>query len=110
MNDEQKAELQRIQDMAVNNAIEEMSEAGSLTLATKDERGDRFWLTKMASQSLALAARVEAYVMLKQREGSGADHDTEETENKRVERMIASARSEVASIVAKAKKGHLTHK
>ena len=58
----------------------------------------------------ALAARVEAYVMLKQREGSGADHETEETENKRIERMISSARSEVASIVAKAKKGHLIHK
>ncbi len=110
MTDEQKAELQRIQDMAVNHAIEEMSEAGALTLATKDDRGDRFWLTKMASQSLALAARVEAYVMLKQREGIGADHETEETENARIDRMIKSARSEVSSIVAKAKKGHLIHK
>ena len=110
MNDEQKAELQRIQDMAVNNAIEEMSEAGTLTLATKDERGDRFWLTKMASQSLALAARVEAYVMLKQRESGGTNPETEETENARIDRMIKSARSEVANIVAKAKKGHLIKK
>lgn len=110
MDDDQKSELQRIQNMAVNNAIEEMSEAGKLTLKTKEHRGDRFWLTKMASQSFSVAARIEQFVMLKQREGGGAPADTDETEHARINRMIASARAEVSSIVAKAKKGHLIHK
>jgi hypothetical protein len=102
----QESELKRIQDMAVNHAIDEMDATSELTLATKEERGDRHWLTKMATQSLTVAARIESFIMLKNREIKGeAGGENDESETMRIDRMIKSARAEVVGIVKRAKEG-----
>ena len=85
MNPEKLARLQEVQEMAIDHAIEEMEAAHDLTLATKEERGDRSWLTGMAAKSLAVVARIEQYIALKERPGgangsanTGADPDEQE--------------------------------
>lgn len=103
MNKDQENELRRVQDMAVNHAIEEMDAAGVLSLKTKEQRGDRFWLAKMATQSLTVASRIEAFIMLRNREGIGGP-ESDEDEDKAINRMVSRATDDVARIIAKAKK------
>lgn len=98
-------ELRVIQDQAVANAIEEMTTAGEITLQTEKERGDRFWLTKMATQSMTIAAKIEGYIMLRSRPASSEPPDPEE-EDRAVDRMIKQARGEVAAVLERVRKGN----
>jgi hypothetical protein len=97
-------ELRVIQDQAVANAIEEMTAAGQLTIATQEDRGDRFWLTKMATQSMTIAAKIEGYIMLRSRPASSEPPDPE-AEDRAVDRMIKQARGEVAAVLERARQG-----
>jgi len=58
MREDQLKELQRIQEVAIDNAIAEFDEACALSLQEQQERGDRRWLTQMASSSLKLSADI----------------------------------------------------
>ena len=58
MREDQRKELERIKEAAIDNAIAEFDEACGLTLQEKDQRGDRRWLTMMASSSLKLSADI----------------------------------------------------
>lgn len=98
MKPEQEQELRAIQDQAVTHAIEEMNAASELGLTTKEARGDRFWLTKMATQSITLAAKVEGFILLKSREG-GEPPDGDDTEDRATDRLIKAARGEVTAIL-----------
>lgn len=98
-------ELRVIQDQAVANAIQEMTAAGELTLETDKQRGDRFWLTKMATQSMTIAAKIEGYIMLRTRPASTEQPDDEDQE-RAVDRMIKQARGEVTAIIERVRKGN----
>lgn len=58
MREDQLKELIRIQEVAIDNAIAEFDEACGLRLTEQQERGDRRWLTQMASSSLKLSADI----------------------------------------------------
>ena len=103
MTKDQEEELRRIQEMAVTHAIEEMDESNKLGLASKDDRGDRYWYAKMATQSLQVAARIEAFIMLKHREGLGAGAEDDETETRKIDKMVLAARNDVKTLLDRAK-------
>jgi hypothetical protein len=103
---DQEQTLREIQDQAVTHAIEEMNAAAQLGLKEKEDRGDRFWLTKMATQSLTLAAKVEGFIMLRSREKGAPSPEDEETEARATDKLIKKARGEVAAILERARAGY----
>lgn len=90
-------ELRRIQNLAVQNAIQEMDAAAALGLDTKEGRGDRGWLTGMAGKSLAVAVKIEQFVAL--RAGRKTTPDEEEDEEASKGRLVKEASAEVAEIM-----------
>lgn len=67
MRDDQKTELERIQQMAIDHTIKAMDAADSeCDIANKEGRGDRVWLTKAANQSMSLACRIEQFFAVRQ--------------------------------------------
>lgn len=100
---EQREALERIQTMAIDHAIEELEQAHGLSLGDKDERGDRFFLTKMGEKSLGVACKVENYISLKERDGRWQTNP--EQEDAQIERMVKQARGEVEAIIKRAKDG-----
>jgi hypothetical protein len=106
MNTEQEQTLREVQDQAVTHAIEEMHAAAELGLESKETRGDRFWLTKMATQSLTLAAKVEGFIMLRSREKGAPSPEDDETEARATDKLIKKARGEVAAILERARAGY----
>jgi hypothetical protein len=100
-------QLREIQDQALANAVEEMQAAAELGLEEKQARGDRFWLTKMATQSLTLAGKIEGFIMLRSRETPPLPGEEEEQSEKRAtDRLIKEARGEVAAIIERARAGY----
>jgi hypothetical protein len=93
-------ELERIQDVALRHAVEEMDAAAELTLESKQERGDRAWLSGMSGKSLGVAVRIEQFLILRRREGFGGE-DAKEEEAAKVE-MLKKARGEVSKILERA--------
>lgn len=97
IDDTRKAELVRIQGMAVEHAIDEMDAAHKRGLDTKVDRGDRGFLTSMASRSMSVAVRIEQYLMLAQREQTpGSDDESEKAAH---DRLIRESRAQVATIM-----------
>lgn len=101
---EQEDALRAIQDMAVDHAIEEMNASSELGVESREDRGDRYFLTKMSKESLTVAAKVEGYIMLRNRP-DGRWNPNEDDEREAVARMIKRARGEVAGIIERAKGG-----
>lgn len=99
-------ELRRVQDIALEHAINEMDEAHSRGLATKEDRGDRGFLTGMAAKSLGVAVKIEQFLILRNREGFESDDDTEAERAKST--MLKTARAEVAEIMKRVKDGPKT--
>lgn len=95
---EMDAELERIQKVAIEHAVQEMDAAAALTLDTKGERGDRGWLTGMAAKSLGVAVRIEQFMALRRGDGQRSGDD-EEQQARAKTRMVAKAKREVASIL-----------
>lgn len=98
------AELARIQNIALDNAIQEMDATDKLGIATKEDRGDRGFLTGMASKSLGVAVRIEQILALRRGDPGGADDNRQEQVAKA--KMIMSARAEVASIMERVGAGN----
>lgn len=100
MMDDIEKELERIQGIALQHAVDEMDEAAARTLATKEDRGDRGFLTGMAAKSLGVAVRIEQFLMLRRREGFDArDPDDPTAEANAKMAMVKKARGEVAKIM-----------
>lgn len=91
MREDQRKELERIKEQAIDNAIAEFDEACGLTLQEKDQRGDRRWLTMMASSSLKLSADITR--MLAGRE----KQDDEGQEEAELNALITSAQNRVVA-------------
>jgi hypothetical protein len=100
---DQEEKLRAIQDKAVDHAIEELNAADELGIESREDRGDRYFLTKMAKESLTVAAKIEGFIMLRTREGRFNLDPDEEKEA--VDRMIKRARGEVDAILKRAKDG-----
>jgi hypothetical protein len=94
-------ELRDVQDMALDHAIEEMNAAHQRGLDEKEDRGDRGFLTGMASKSVSVAVKIEQFIMLRNREMPGAFNDDPERERKAADSLIRNARAEVAEILEK---------
>lgn len=97
MRPDQEAELKRIQEVAIDNAIAEFDEACGLSLQEQQERGDRRWLTQMASSSLKLSADIARLLKPVQ----GDDSDREDAE---LSAIISAATTKVIAF-DRAKKG-----
>lgn len=106
MDDNQEAELRRIQDLAVKHAIEEMDGAGGRTLATKEDRGDRGFLTSMAGKSLGVAVKIEQFILLRKARGELlGDDDSPQSEAQAAHRLITTARADVREVLERVSKG-----
>lgn len=100
MMDDIEKELERIQGIALQHAVDEMDEAAARTLATKEDRGDRGFLTGMAAKSLGVAVRIEQFLMLRRREGFDArDPEDPTAEANAKMAMVKKARAEVGKIM-----------
>jgi hypothetical protein len=91
MREDQRKELERIKDQAIDNAIAEFDEACGLTLQEKDQRGDRRWLTMMASSSLKLSADITRMLANVERP------DDEGHEEAEINALIQSAQNRVVA-------------
>lgn len=99
-------DLRRIQEIALQHAVDEMDAANGRGLESKDDRGDRGFLTGMASKSLGVAVKIEQFLILRNREGWGtwgAD-DAAQAEAAKTS-MVKSARAEVSEIMKRVAQG-----
>lgn len=103
------AELKRIQDIALDHAIEEMDASDGLTVETKEDRGNRGFLTGMASKSIGVAVKIEQFMALKKGNGSAGWDDPAE-EAKAAAALVNSARAEVAKVMERAGVGPTTRR
>lgn len=92
--------LEEIKEWALDHAVEEMEAAHALTLDTKEQRGDRSWLTGMAAKSLGVAVRIEQFIEL--RRTGKALPDDDEAEKAAKDRMLSRARTEVGKLLERA--------
>lgn len=100
MMDEIEQELERVQGVALQHAVAEMDKAAARGLDTKEDRGDRGFLTGMAAKSLGVAVRIEQFLMLRRREnGAPLYPDDPDGEAKAKMAMVKKARGEVAKIM-----------
>lgn len=98
--DDIEQELERVQGVALKHAIDEMDEAAARGLDTKEDRGDRGFLTGMAAKSLGVAVRIEQFLMLRRREGGEPiNPEDPDGETKAKMAMVKKARGEVAKIM-----------
>lgn len=93
-------QLEEVQQWAIEHAVDEMTAAHALTLETKEERGDRSWLTGMAAKSLGVAVRIEQFLELRRTGKSLPDDD--EAEKAAKDRMLSRARTEVGKLLERA--------
>ena len=91
MRDDQRAMLEDMREKTLDNAIEEFDAACGLRLTEKEERGDRRWLTMMASSSIKLHREIAA--LLDGKKPSGEDDDDEA---RKVQMLIDEAAGKVA--------------
>jgi hypothetical protein len=92
------SELKRIQGIAIEHAIEEVDASHQRTLETKEERGDRGWLSQMASRSLAVAVKIETLLNMRR---NGGTKDDEEREREAKQQLLDQAQAEVSRILRK---------
>lgn len=108
MTKDYNAELERIQQLALDHAIEEMDASDERGVDSAQERGDRGFLTGMASKSLAVAVRIEQFLALRRgdggAEGGPGDDDAEEAKAKAA--LVSKAKTEVAKIMERAGVGY----
>lgn len=105
MSPDKLARLRQVQDTAIDHAIQEMDAASAYGIETKADRGDRAWLTKMCGGSLTVAARVEQFIALRER--NGCDYrdatDQDRAEDAFVQRAEAQMRAMLERVKPKYK-------
>ena len=90
MREDQRIELIRIQEAAIDNAIAEFDEAAGLSIQEREQRGDRRWLTMMASSSLKLSADIARLM-------KPSAPDNEDQEDAELKRIIENAQNRVVA-------------
>ncbi len=99
------AELKRIQEMAINHAIEEMNASDERGIESREERGDRGFLTGMAARSLGVAVKIEQFLALRREHAArGQPLDDEADEERAKAKLIKQARAEVQGVLARVRK------
>jgi hypothetical protein len=104
MDEKRKQDIDRIQEMALDHAIEEMEASDACGLDSKEDRGNRGFLTGMASKSLSVAVKLEQFKILMARPNINPEDD-EESEHRAADALIKSARAEVRQIMERAGAG-----
>lgn len=104
MTKDYEIELQRIQEMALDHAIEEMDASDALGVKVAKDRGDRGFLTGMASKSIGVAVKIEQFLAL--RRTPGHDPGDEKGEQQAKTELIKNARGEVAQIMERVGAGN----
>lgn len=97
MNEDTKKDLKDIQDIAVKHAIEEMRKADELGLESREERGDRGFLTGMAAKSVGVAVKIEQMMMLLERDELERPNDP--TVHEAHDKLVRQARGEVSKVL-----------
>jgi hypothetical protein len=95
LSEEMREKLEEVQGVALDFFLEEMKAAKALDIKTPESRGDRYWLAKMAKQSMGVAASVEQFMQLKARTG-GLSVTTGYDSDKEAERFAKKAASKLA--------------
>jgi len=90
MREDQRLELIRIQEAAIDNAIAEFDEAAGLSIQEREQRGDRRWLTMMASSSLKLSADIARLM-------KPSAPDNEDQEDAELKQIIENAQNRVVA-------------
>lgn len=98
MRKDQEIELRRIQEMALDHAINEMDEAHGKSLDTAEDRGDRHWFTKMASGSIKVAAQIENFILLRNRPGMYDALKRQEENEKAADDLVKRAQAKILDI------------
>lgn len=99
--EEYKSELVRVQDIAILDTVDLVERANNCDKETKVGRGDAFWLYKSANQTLAIAARIEQLLQVKQQNSVTTTEDEEKQKEAEAEKLLLSVRKELT----KRKKG-----
>jgi hypothetical protein len=95
---QREQELREVQNMALDHAIEEMNAAHGRGLDSEQDRGDRGFLTGMASKSVGVAVKIEQFIMTRNREGMGT---RPEDDDRAAANLVKTARAEVQQILEK---------
>lgn len=103
MTNDYELELKRIQEMALDHAIEEMDASDALGVKVAKDRGDRGFLTGMASKSIGVAVKIEQFLALRRTPGHDPGDDKGEEDAKKA--LIKNARGEVAQIMERVSGG-----
>lgn len=102
-----EAELERVQNVSLGHAIQEMDASAQRGIDTAADRGDRGFLTGMAAKSLGVAVRIEQFLILRRREGFGGMDDEAGQQAAKVQ-MLKKARGEVRGILDRVGAGSTT--
>lgn len=94
LSDETREKLEAVQGDALDFFFEEMQAAKELGLTSPEDRGDRYWLAKMAKQSIGVAASIEQFLQLKAR-GGGVSPSSSYDPEKEAERFARKAQEKL---------------
>ena len=89
-------QLREMQEIALDHAVEEMQAAHKLNLETKTSRGDRGWLTGMATKSVGVAVKIEQYLQMREARKALIDPDEEDRHEAA---MVRKASAEVSKLL-----------
>ena len=100
MRADQIERLRAVQEKLADLFFAECTPEAWPKLDTKEGRGDRYWLKKNASASLAIIGRIENLLALRDGRASGATPpgDQERDDEKRLEGEIAAAEAEAEKL------------
>ena len=97
-------ELKRIQEMAINHAIEEMNASDERGIDSREDRGDRGFLTGMAARSLGVAVKIEQFLALRRDHAARGQPEDEADEERAKSELIRKATAEVQGVLARVRK------
>lgn len=94
MRDDQLDELKRMQEVAIDHAIEAIDAADTeCDISSKEGRGNRVWLTKAANEGMKLACAVERLLQMR---GQGKEIADPDREIKNAEAVVQRAQRKFA--------------
>ena len=94
MREDLKAELLRVQEQAIDDAVENADLGHMQDQDSKEGRGDRVWHYKSANQCMTFALQVERLLAAQRAEppGEAGGHDDEQTAKNLIAKAEAAAK------------------
>ena len=94
MREDLKAELLRVQEQAIDDAVENADLGHMQDQDSKEGRGDRVWNYKSANQCMTFALQVERLLAAQRAElpGDAGGHDDEQTAKNLIAKAEAAAK------------------